>query len=117
MQNFGVYFYQIIKFFDNFSLLIIILNEIFILISDPRDNDNIANLAAQYFFILVYICIYFKKNILWFCINRKYLFKRLLELSLFFCLFLQDEYHGFQKRAFTILHHLKTLKSVKGFLE
>ncbi len=53
MHNFGVYFWWIIKFFDNFSLLIIILNGIFILISDPRDNDNFVNQTVQYFFLLV----------------------------------------------------------------
>ena len=35
--------------FDNLSLLVIILNTVLILISDPTDSDNIGNLSDQYF--------------------------------------------------------------------
>ena len=35
--------------FDNLSLLIIILNTVLILISDPTDSNNIGNLSDQYF--------------------------------------------------------------------
>ena len=35
--------------FDNISLLIIILNTVLILISDPTDSNNIGNLSDQYF--------------------------------------------------------------------
>ena len=35
--------------FDNLSLLVIILNTILILISDPTDSNNIGNLSDQYF--------------------------------------------------------------------
>ena len=35
--------------FDNLSLLIIILNTVLILISDPTDSNNLGNLSDQYF--------------------------------------------------------------------
>ena len=35
--------------FDNLSLLVIILNTVLILISDPTDSDNIGNSSDQYF--------------------------------------------------------------------
>ena len=37
------------QYFDNLSLLVIITNTILILVSDPRDNNSIANTSDSYF--------------------------------------------------------------------
>jgi Ni,Fe-hydrogenase I cytochrome b subunit len=115
------------QLFDNFSLLIIILNTIFILISDPRDNDNIANTSDQYFlYWYTFECI-LKIIAYGFVMTENAYLKDYWNCLDFFVVFvgwiswiLERTMNGKKisglagLRAFRILRPLKTVKSVKG---
>ena len=115
------------QLFDNFSLLIIILNTIFILISDPRDDKNIANTSDQYFLYWYTFESILKIIAYGFIMTENAYLKDYWNCLDFFVVFvgwisfiLEKTMNGKKisglagLRAFRILRPLKTVKSVKG---
>ena len=115
------------QIFDNFSLLIIILNTIFILISDPKDNNNIANKTDEYFLYWYTLECILKIIAYGFVLTENAYLKDYWNCLDFFVVFvgwiswiLEKTMNGTKisglagLRAFRILRPLKTVKSVKG---
>ena len=115
------------QYFDNFSLLVIITNTILILISDPRDNDSLANTSDSYF-LYFYTLEAILKIIAYGFIGTEFAYlKDPWNILDFFVVFvgwisfiLERVMNGTKisglagLRAFRILRPLKTVKSVKG---
>ncbi len=115
------------QIFDNFSLLVIVLNTIFILISDPLDPNNLANTSDQYFlYFYTFECI-LKIITYGFVMTENAYLKDYWNCLDFFVVFvgwiswiLERAMNGTKisglaaLRAFRILRPLKTVKSVKG---
>ena len=113
--------------FDNLSLLVIVLNTILILISDPTDSNNIGNLSDQYF-LYFYTVEAFLKIISFRFINAEdaYIKDYWNILDFFVVLvgwisFIIEKLMNGTKisglaglRAFRILRPLKTVKRFKG---
>ena len=115
------------QYFDNFSLLVIITNTILILISDPRDNNSLANTGDSYF-LYFYTLEAILKIIAYGFIGTEFAYlKDPWNMLDFFVVFvgwisfiLERAMNGTKisglagLRAFRILRPLKTVKSVKG---
>jgi len=114
-------------YFDNISLLIIIINTIFILISDPTDQNSIANTTDQYFLYLFSIEMFFKFLAYGIVIPTNSYFRDYWNILDFLVVvvgwisYILENSFGGQKisglaglRAFRILRPLKTIKSIKG---
>ena len=115
------------QIFDNFSLLVIIANTIIILISDPLENNNLANRSDAYFlYFYTFECILKIITYGFACTENAYL-KDYWNCLDFFVVFvgwisfiLERVMNGTKisglagLRAFRILRPLKTVKSVKG---
>ena len=113
--------------FDNLSLLVIILNTVFILISDPRDTNSIANTSDNIFLYFYTIEAGLKILGFGFIFTEKAYLKDYWNILDFFVIFmgwvsfiLERAMNGKKisglagLRAFRILRPLKTVKSIKG---
>jgi hypothetical protein len=113
--------------FDNISLLIILVNTLFILISDPRDQNSLANNTDKYFLYLFSIEMFLKFLSIGLIIPPNSYFRDYWNILDFLVvvvgwisLVIENSFGG-QKisglaglRAFRILRPLKTIKSIKG---
>ena len=113
--------------FDNLSLLVIILNTVFILISDPRDTNSIANTSDNIFLYFYTIEAGLKILGFGFIFTEKAYLKDYWNILDFFVIimgwvsFILERAMNGKKisglaglRAFRILRPLKTVKSIKG---
>lgn len=113
--------------FDNISLLIILVNTLFILISDPTDQNSLANTTDQYFLYLFSIEMFLKFLAFGLIIPPNSYFRDYWNILDFMVVvvgwisYVIENSFGGQKisglaglRAFRILRPLKTIKSIKG---
>ena len=115
------------QYFDNLSLLIIITNTILILVSDPRDNNSIANTSDSYFLYFYTAEAVLKILGFGFLASEKAYIKDPWNILDFFVVlmgwvsFILEHTRNSTKisglaglRAFRILRPLKTVKRIKG---
>ena len=115
------------QYFDNLSLLIIITNTILILVSDPRDNNSIANTSDSYFLYFYTAEAVLKILGFGFLASEKAYIKDPWNILDFFVVlmgwvsFILEHTSNSTKisglaglRAFRILRPLKTVKRIKG---
>ena len=115
------------QYFDNLSLLVIILNTVLILISDPRDNKSIANTSDSYFLYFYTAEAVLKILGFGFWASEKAYIKDPWNILDFFVVligwvsFILEHTRNSTKisglaglRAFRILRPLKTVKRIKG---
>ena len=113
--------------FENLSLLVIILNTVFILISDPRDTNSIANTSDSIFLYFYTVEAGLKILGFGFIFTEKAYLKDYWNILDFFVIimgwvsFILERAMNGKKisglaglRAFRILRPLKTVKSIKG---
>ena len=113
--------------FENLSLLVIILNTVFILISDPRDTNSIANTSDSIFLYFYTVEAGLKILGFGFIVTEKAYLKDYWNILDFFVIimgwvsFILERAMNGKKisglaglRAFRILRPLKTVKSIKG---
>lgn len=113
--------------FDNISLFIILLNTLFILISDPLDQNSLANSTDQYFLYAFSIEMVLKILAFGLVIPPNSYFRDLWNILDFLVVlvgwisYILEALASGQKisglaglRAFRILRPLKTIKSIKG---
>lgn len=131
MERLKKYFFFVKSpWFDNLSLLIIIINTIIILYSNPLDEVNLANSTDQYFLYLFTIEMFLKILAFGFVVPPDSYFRDLWNILDFLVVvfgwidFIIDstsnknsleDIKGLNAlRAFRILRPLKTIKSIKG---
>jgi len=113
--------------FDNISLLIILVNTLLILISNPTDQNSLANTTDQYFLYLFSLEMFLKFLAFGLIIPPNSYFRDYWNILDFLVVvvgwisFVMESSFGGQKisglaglRAFRILRPLKTIKSIKG---
>lgn len=113
--------------FDNISLIIILINTLFILISDPTDQSSLANNTDQYFLYLFSIEMALKFLSFGIVLSPNSYFRDYWNILDFLVVvvgwisYVIENSFGGQKisglaglRAFRILRPLKTIKSIKG---
>ena len=113
--------------FENLSLFVIILNTVFILISDPRDTNSIANTSDSIFLYFYTVEAGLKILGFGFIFTEKAYLKDYWNILDFFVIimgwvsFILERAMNGKKisglaglRAFRILRPLKTVKSIKG---
>jgi hypothetical protein len=130
MNIISYYCYSLVKqkWFDNISLLIIILNTLLILISDPKDDNSIANVSDNYFLYIYTIEMFLKIFAYGFIIKEGSYIRDSWNILDFLVIvlgwvsiILESGNSGGSGvkgisglRAFRILRPLKTVKSIKG---
>jgi hypothetical protein len=116
------------KWFDNLSLLVILINTLLILISDPKDNNSIANTSDNYFLYIYTAEMFLKIFAFGFILSEGAYIKDTWNILDFLVIvlgwvsiFLESGDSGGSGvkgigglRAFRILRPLKTVKSIKG---
>jgi hypothetical protein len=129
MNIISYYCYSLVsqKWFDNLSLLVIIINTLLILISDPKDDNSIANTSDNYFLYLYTVEMFLKIFAYGFVISENSYLKDSWNILDFVVIalgwistILESLSNGSSVkgisglRAFRILRPLKTVKSIKG---
>ena len=106
--------------FDYFSLLVIVLNTVLILISDPTDNNNLGNLSDNYFLYFYTLECILKILAFRFWSAEDAYIKDTWNILDFFVVIIENALNGTKisglagLRAFRILRPLKTVKRFKG---
>jgi hypothetical protein len=129
MNIISYYCYSLVsqKWFDNLSLIVIIINTILILISDPKDDNSIANTSDNYFLYLYTVEMFLKIFAYGFVISENSYIRDTWNILDFVVIvlgwistILESLSNGSSVkgisglRAFRILRPLKTVKSIKG---